>query len=276
MEPTNTLRVAVCQMTSVDDTAQNLQQVVQLLESIKKQGGAQIAFFPENCLYMRLKEGEAIPGLSLHDSVFREAEKLAAEFKIDLHIGSVPLRLEDGKLYNSSVLIPREGGARASYQKMHLFDITLEGQLPIRESDVFTHGQEAKVIESHGWCLGQTICYDLRFSELFHRYVKQHVDVILVPSAFLVTTGQAHWEVLLRARAIESQSFIIAAAQAGLHHGLHGGRRETYGRSLVVDPWGKILWEAASLAPEARVLDLTRQNLDQVRRQIPMKNHRRI
>jgi deaminated glutathione amidase len=276
VEVSSALRVAVCQMTSVDDAALNLQQMSELLESVATQGGAQIAFFPENCLYMRLKEGEAIPGLSLQDEVFRQAEKMAAKFDIDLHFGSVPLRLSGDKLFNSSVFIPAGKPAVATYQKIHLFDIALEGQAPICESDVFGHGENAKVIESHGWKLGQTICYDLRFSELFHLYVKQHVDVILVPSAFLITTGQAHWEILLRARAIESQSYVIAAAQAGVHQGASGGRRETYGRSLVIDPWGKVLWEGGGKSPEARVIDLTRQNIDQVRGQIPMKSHRRI
>ncbi len=275
MSASDSLKIAICQMTSVDDANVNLQQMETLLFQVQQGGGAQVAFFPENCLYMRIKEGEKISGFHSRDEAILRVEALAKKYKIDLHLGSIPLHL-DSKLYNCSLFVTADGVSRPTYRKTHLFDIELEGQLPIRESDVFTHGEGPKPLQIHDWNFGQTICYDLRFAELFHKYALQHVDVILVPAAFLVTTGQAHWEVLLRARAIESQAYVVAAAQAGAHQGIRGGVRETYGRSLLIDPWGKSLWEGSPAGPEVKVLELSRKRIEQVRRQIPMKNHRRV
>src|SRR6185312_9241342 len=205
-------------MTSVDDVEKNFLQCEKAIIEAAAQS-AKIIFFPENCLFMRIKEGEKILGLSVADPVFQKLSDLSKKHKIALHLGSVPLR-EDGKL-------------KLTYRKIHLFDIELEGQKPIRESDVFHQGARPEILEFEGWKLGQSICYDLRFSELYQAYAKAQVDAILVPTAFLVPTGQAHWEILLRARAIESQAFVIAAAQAGNHVGVRGGQRSTYGHSLV-------------------------------------------
>lgn len=269
------LKIAICQMTSVDNYQTNLSQIKNLLQQATREEHLDMAFFPENCLYMRLIEGARIPGLTLADQVFQELGKFAQDFAIDLHLGSVALEL-DQKLYNSSVFISKSGLATASYQKMHLFDIALQGQTPIRESDIFSHGPAPEVLTSHGWSFGQTICYDLRFSEIFCYYAKKQVDALVVPSAFLVTTGEAHWQVLLRARAIESQAYVIAAAQAGVHLGVAGGSRETYGHSLVIDPWGKILWLAKSAGPEVGRVTISQAALTAVRAQIPMKDHRRL
>lgn len=270
---TPNLRIAICQMTSVDEAEVNFVQIQKLLESAQQQGAAEIAFFPENCLYMRLKEGEKIEGFLLTDPIFERLQKLSEKYQIQLHLGSIPLRIR-GQLFNSSVLISSKE-VRPTYQKMHLFDIDLVGEKPVRESDVFSHGPGPEVLTFQNWKLGQTICYDLRFSALFNHYAKLHVDAVLIPAAFLVKTGQAHWEVLLRARAIESQCYVIAAAQAGVHRG-PTGQRETYGRSMLIDPWGQVLWEAKTLEPESQVLTLSREKLDQVRGQIPMAGHRRI
>lgn len=270
------LKVAVCQMTSVDDSTVNLFQMKNLIQEVMSKGDVDFFSFPENCLYMRLKEGEKIAGFSMSSKEFDDLSEIALKNKIALHLGSVALRL-DGKLYNSSVFINENGERSASYQKIHLFDIQLEGEKSNRESDIFSHGEGPAVLEFKGWKLGQTICYDVRFAELYHYYAKQHIDVLLVPSSFLVTTGKDHWEILLRARAIESQCYVLAAAQAGRHVSPHGaGSRETYGRSLIISPWGKILIEASSLGPEVLIYDLSRHEINRIRSQIPMKNHRRM
>lgn len=271
----DTLKVAVCQMTSIDDPEYNLIQMAELLDRIPKTSQARIAFFPENCLYMRIKEGEKIAGFKLSDPIFKKVEDLAQANRVALHLGSVPLVIDD-KLFNCSVFIGEDGKARPTYRKNHLFDIELLGQTPIRESDVFSRGDGPSSLAVYGWSFGQTICYDLRFSELYSKYALEGVDVLLVPAAFLVKTGQAHWEVLLRARAIESQCYVIAAAQAGSHFGVNGGQRETYGHSVIIDPWGKIEWIGSSGSPEVGVFDLVKSKIDQVRLQIPMKNHRRV
>jgi predicted amidohydrolase len=267
------LAAILCQMTSTDDVESNFRQIERLLQSVPQP--ADIAFFPENCLYFRMVEGQTIPGLDFQHPVFTELKNLARDKKISLHLGSVPLR-EGEKLTNASVLVTKDGQVEATYRKMHLFDITLEGDKPIRESDVFHYGPSPSVLTVKDWQLGQTICYDLRFSELFSVYAKQKVDAILVPSAFLVKTGQAHWEILLRARAIESQCYIIAAAQAGAHRNPQGHGRETYGHSLVVSPWGQILVQASAQQAEAHFFELESSKLETVRRQIPMHNHRRL
>ncbi len=267
------LKIAVCQMTSIDDVDENFQQMEGLIHSVPTD--FDIAFFPENCLYMRLKEGEKIPGLDLSHSVFEQLKKLASERRVSLHLGSVPLKEED-KLVNASILVTPDGAVQCTYRKIHLFDITLDGQKPIRESDVFHHGPTPAVLSMGPWKIGQTICYDLRFAELFSVYAKNSVDAILVPAAFLPQTGQAHWEILLRARAIESQCYIIAAAQAGNHVNSKGDQRKTYGHSMAIDPWGKVIAKGSSDSPEVFVLELEKAKIEAVRRQIPMQGHRRL
>lgn len=269
------LVVAAAQMTSIDDVDANLMQIEALLEDIFKSHKPRLVGFPENCLYMRVKEGEKILGFALDDEAFHKVAALAKKYDTYLHLGSVPLQLE-GHLYNSSVLVSPKGEVKSTYQKLHLFDIHLEGQKPIRESDVFRHGQRPSIIEVDGWRIGETICYDIRFAELFSQYARKEVDLILVPAAFLVKTGEAHWEILLRARAIESQSYLMASAQGGTHQGINGGVRETYGHSLVIDPWGSVIGQVEKRAVGFSVVTLSKERIDGVRRQIPMKFHRRL
>lgn len=269
------LVVAIAQMTSVDDVNTNLKQIEFLLEDVFSREQAQLVCFPENCLYFRIIEGEEIPGFTLSHPAFLALIDLAKKYNTHLHLGSVPLYVE-GLLYNSSVLITPKGEVRPTYQKVHLFDIQLEGQKPIRESDVFCHGQKPNVVEIDGWRIGEAICYDLRFAELFSLYAQQEVDVILLPAAFLVKTGEAHWEILLRARAIESQSYILASAQGGTHKGLSGATRETYGHSLIADPWGTLIGKVEGRYPGVILSKLNRSKISSVRQQIPMKSHRRL
>lgn len=268
------LGVAVCQMNSIDDVEANYHQILKLLFDVPEKK-YQLACFPENSIYMRLKEGEKVAGISLADEVFKKLSKAAADKKMWLHFGSVPLRHE-GHLSNASVLVSPDGKIEMTYQKIHLFDISLEGHVPVRESDVFKHGAEPQILQIQNWHIGQTICYDLRFSELFNWYAQHSVELILVPSSFLVPTGKDHWEILLRARAIESQAYVVAAAQAGHHMGKAGGSRDTYGHSLVVDPWGHILAEGRPEGAQTLLVELDLKRVEAVRKQIPMKNHRRL
>lgn len=269
------LVVAAAQMTSIDDVDTNLMQIEALLEDIFKNAKPRFVGFPENCLYMRITEGEKIEGFSLSHKAFSRLAELAQKYQTHLHLGSVPLFVE-GHLYNSSVLISPEGKVTPTYQKMHLFDIQLEGQKAIRESDVFRHGQKPNIIEVDGWRIGETICYDVRFAELFSQYARKEVDLILVPAAFLVKTGEAHWEILLRARAIESQSYLMAAAQGGTHKSMRSGLRETFGHTLIIDPWGAISGQVEERKVGYTVATLSKDRIDSVRRQIPMKFHRRL
>jgi predicted amidohydrolase len=270
------LKVAVCQMTAVDDVQANLRQMESLIGEVPLDSGVRLFCFPENCLYFRIKEGEAIPPFNVTDHVFADLAVIAKKRKAFFHLGSVPLQMGDF-LYNSSVIISDEGKIETSYQKIHLFDIQLTGQKAIRESDVFRHGVGPGIFVVDGWKIAQSICYDLRFAELYSQYAREHVDVILVPAAFLVKTGEAHWEVLVRARAIESQCYVVASAQAGRHMSAHGGgSRETYGNSLVVEPWGSVLVRLKAHEKQTSVCSLSKAKIEQVREQIPMAQHRRV
>lgn len=269
------MTVALCQMNSTDDVDTNLMQMESLIEKIPEASNVRLICFPENCLYMRIREGERIQGMRPSDDAFQSLQSIAKKKKTFIHLGALPLRIDD-HLYNSSVTITDQGEFVASYQKMHLFDIQLEGQAPFRESDVYRHGQKPQILEIDGWKFGQTICYDLRFSELFAWYAARDVDAFLVPASFLVKTGEAHWEVLMRARAIESQAYIIASAQGGAHRSVNGvGLRETYGNSLIADPWGKVVL-GLDETPSIQIYTLSRALIEKVRTQIPMKFHRRL
>ncbi len=271
------LDVAICQMTSVDDVAVNVQQILNLLSTLEGPT-PDLVCFPENSLYFRIKEGSTIPALDLDDERLRPLMTWAKTRGASLHLGSIPRFGGSGKLFNSSVLIGPDGVARDVYRKIHLFDVDVAGHHPVRESDVFAPGAEPSVIDIKGWKIGCTICYDLRFSELFAVYARAGVDAILIPSAFLVPTGRAHWEILTRARAIESQAYILAAAQGGLHADGRGNSRATYGHSIIVDPWGEVVETLPDDFGEKRVLRarLTRKRITQVRAQIPMSQHRRL
>lgn len=267
MTPNPTLlRIAVCQMCSTHLVADNLASMVSVLKSLDQ---VDFVSFPENCLFMRLEEGLTIPELSLSDSLWNPLQEEARRLGAVLHLGSVALKM-GGRIYNSTILIYPDGRVEAPYQKIHLFDVDVVGHVPVRESDIFARGERPAVVEVQGWKLGLSICYDLRFSPLFAHYQIQGVDAVLVPAAFLVPTGKAHWEILLRARAIETQSYVIAAAQGGSHL----GKRETFGNSLVVGPWGEVV-ARADQAPLVLRAEISKARIGEVRRQIPMSSHRR-
>ncbi|MEQ1878329.1 MAG: carbon-nitrogen hydrolase family protein [Bdellovibrionia bacterium] len=265
----STLRVIVGQMTSVDDWKSNEEQALGLLSKIKDPKTVDLVSFPENSLFLRLNEKEKMQSVDLSDPIFTRLSKFAIENKLTIHLGSVPLTAGK-KVYNATVLIGPDGKCVDAYNKIHLFDVDISGHRAYRESDTVEAGDKPSIIEIEGWKFGLTICYDLRFSNLYAYYARAGVDGILVPAAFTVPTGKAHWEVLQRARAIECQCFVIAAAQDGSHN----GKRETYGHSLVVDPWGHVL---AVHGPGQGILDVTldRAVIERVRSQIPMARHRK-
>jgi predicted amidohydrolase len=202
---------------------------------------------------------------------------LCVNQKINVHLGSIPLSEKKSsatfeKKTNCSVAVSSDGRRDFSYRKVHLFDVDVQGHNPVRESDAFQSGDQLVVWSLNGFKIGLSICYDIRFSELFSVYAEAQVDLILVPSAFLVPTGRAHWHTLLKARAIENQCFVAAAAQSGVH----SGGRETFGHSLVVDPWGHVVLDAGSQSgPVLFNVSLERQLVSKVRKQIPMNSHRK-
>lgn len=258
-------------MTSVDRLEANLQVVSKLFEQACSEG-SELVVFPENTLFFRIRSGSKVESF---DENGLDAQALKA--KVDR--AGVALMLttavqgEAGKLRNSTILFEPGQEPKAVYTKIHLFDVDVQGANPVRESEVFEHGSKPSQIQFRGWKIGLSICYDVRFAELYRSYA-QDVDLILVPSAFLVPTGQAHWHTLLRARAIETQAFVAAPAQVG-EHSSAGETRLTFGHSLVIDPWGRVLTDMES-SVGIKTLELSREAIEKVRRQIPMKAHRRL
>lgn len=271
------MRVALAQMTSVNNLDYNFQQIEKIILECDKNSAEtkpQIIFFPENSLFFRIDDGEKIQPLSVTDLIFQKLKKLSQSTQIYLHLTTAIL--DSGKVWNASVLVSPFAEPRVVYKKIHLFDIAIEGQKPIRESDVFTNGEMSTVFEIDGIKFGSSICYDIRFAELYSLYAKQTVDVILIPAAFLVKTGKAHWDVLLRARAIENQSYVLAAAQTGRHQSTTSEQsRETYGHTTAVGPWGDVI-ECRPGGLGVVLVNIDPENCRTVRRQIPMQSHRRL
>jgi nitrilase len=188
-------------------------------------------------------------------------------------IGSIPF---DGgaKPFNATVFLRPGQKPEVVYRKIHLFDVDVPGAPAVRESETFSFGPEVAIVEWRGWKIGLSICYDVRFAELYRHYGRKHVDLILIPSAFLVPTGQAHWDILVRSRAIENQCFVVAAAQSGEHVSASGEKRHTYGHSMVVGPWGE---KEVELMDDQTwgIARLEKSALEKTRARIPMDDHRR-
>lgn len=268
------LKVAVASITSIDNVDENF-RIIEKLTLQASAEKAKIIFFPENCLFMRVKERTEIASFQKDSMIIKKIQKLAAINKMIIHLGSVSFKLNN-KNYNSSLLFDSTGRLTVSYSKIHLFDIKLKGHDPIKESDVFTPGMIPSIFTYQNWKFGQSICYDIRFSELYLKYFEKKVDVLLIPAAFLKKTGECHWHVLNRARAIENQCYVISSAQSGIHKSkiYKGMSRETYGHSLIVDPWGRI--EVDLNKPNnIQIFSLERDKITQVREQIPMIQHRK-
>lgn len=261
------LKIAVAQMTSVDNLEINLSQV---LEMYGRAGDADLIVFPENTLFFRIRSGSKLECFSLQDlGLIREAvDRAGAALMLTTAMSGA-----NGKFRNSTILFEPRQAPRVVYSKVHLFDVDVTGAPPVRESEHFENGVGPSLIDFRGWKIGLSICYDVRFAELFLNYA-QKADLILVPSAFLVPTGEAHWHTLLRARAIEAQAYLAAPAQVGEHRSGEQVRR-TYGHSLVVDPWGRVLADLGEVKDLVKV-ELLKQALAKVRQQIPMEGHRRL
>jgi predicted amidohydrolase len=236
-------------------------------------GGAEMLFTPEMSGLLDRDSARAAKNLrpQEQDEVLAACRKAAADHRIWLHIGSLAVLVEDGKVANRGFIIDREGEIRATYDKLHLFDVDLPTGESWRESNVYSAGKGVVLVNGTPvGKLGLTICYDLRFPGLFARLAESDADVISVPAAFTVPTGKAHWHILLRARAIEAGLFVVAAAQVGRHE----DGRTTFGHSLVVDPWGEILLDMGE-EPGVGFADIDLKRISDVRSRIPALNHRR-
>jgi predicted amidohydrolase len=268
--------VAAVQMTSGDDVAKNLDRASFLVRRAVARG-ARLVVLPENVAWLGPEERKASlaerfdPGVEPDGPIGRFARDLSRDTGAWVLWGGVPERADGKRTYNASVCVRPDGRIEARYRKIHLFDVALADGTTLVESRSVAPGADVVTVETPVGVVGMTICYDVRFPELYRALVDKGATVLTVPAAFTVTTGRDHWHVLLRARAIESQCYVIAAAQWGAH----GGGRTTYGHALVCDPWGTILAEC----PDGEGLALTELHAERVARiraTLPSLQHRRL
>jgi predicted amidohydrolase len=265
------LPIGLVQTTTGIDPGANADRLAAAIERLAS-AGAGLVFTPEmsglldrdsSRLAARVVEEEADPTLAA-------ARNVAAGRAVAVALGSLAIRLADGRIANRAFLIGPDGAILARYDKMHLFDVDLPSGERYRESATFAAGDRLALADLQWGRLGLSICYDVRFPALYAALARAGADVIAVPAAFTVPTGAAHWEVLLRARAIETGAFVVAAAQTGRHE----DGRETWGHSLVVDPWGRILCDLGQ-APGETVLELDLARVGETRARIPAIAHAR-
>jgi predicted amidohydrolase len=229
--------------------------------------GAQYAVSPEvTVVFAENREGlSRVAGPYDNNSALQRVAGMARQHRLFLHLGSLAVALDDGRFANRSVLFAPDGSVAATYDKIHLFDATLPGVREYRESQTYRGGDKAVVTEASGFRLGLSICYDVRFAALYRALADAGAEVIAVPAAFTVPTGKAHWEVLLRARAIETGCYVIAAAQGGTHQ----NGRSTWGHSMIIDPWGEIIAQIEGDTPGVLVADLDLSKVAEARGKVP-------
>ena len=265
-------RIALFQYCTGIDPAANAQTLVAAIGEAAD-GGAEMLFTPEMSGLLDRNAERAAANLRSEDDdqVLAACREAVRHHGLWLHLGSLAVRTDEQKLANRTFVIDPAGEVRARYDKIHLFDVDLPTGESWRESAVYRPGDGAVVVEgTPAGRLGLAICYDLRFPALFVRLAEAGAETVALPAAFTVPTGRAHWEVLLRARAIEAGAFVVAAAQSGRH----ADGRETYGHSLVVGPWGEVLLDMGE-GVGVGFADIELSRVEDVRRRIPSLSHRR-
>ena len=269
------MRAALVQLNSGDDPAQNLPVTLGLIDEAVALG-AQFVLTPEvtNCVSSSRSWQQSVLQTQDQDQTLAALRDAARNHQIWLLIGSLALKTSDadGRFANRSFLITPEGEIAAWYDKIHMFDVAVSETETYHESKGYRPGDRAVVAQMPFGKLGMTICYDLRFAHLYRHLAMSGADVIAVPAAFSPATGAAHWEVLLRARAIETGSYVLAPAQTGHHAANQGRPRATYGHSLIIDPWGKVLADGG----ESRgiiTVDLEPSKVANARMSIPAMTH---
>ncbi len=265
------LPTALVQLNSGPEIAGNLNIASGLIREAAGQG-ARFILTPENTCHILSPQSEKLKTAppEMHHPALPLFSDLARNLGVWILAGSLSIKISDHKIANRSFLFNDRGDVVARYDKIHLFDVDLPNGESHRESSVVEAGDRAVVAETPWGGVGMTICYDLRFAYLFRALAKAGAGIITVPSAFTVPTGQAHWEVLLRARAIETGSFILAPAQTGTHH----NGRTTYGHSLVIDPWGRVIADGGEGVGVIRA-DLDLREIVTARQAIPALRHDR-
>lgn len=259
-------KIALAQTTSTSDFDANLAVAEAMVEEAADNGAALLAF-PEVFLYLGGRKGKLAIAEPLDGALVARFREAAAKHGLMLLLGSIHERIpeDDARVYNTSVLIADNGDLLASYRKLKLFDVSLP-EVTIKESDTIAPGDASPpVVETPIGRLGLTICFDLRFSDLYLSLRRRGAEIVFVPSNFTAPTGAAHWDVLLRARAVEGQFFVVAPAQTGKHN----PRYTSYGHSMLVDPWGEVIALAAP-GPGLTYGEIDLARLERVRAELPM------
>lgn len=271
------MRCAVVQMTSGKGVDANLAQAYGLLEQASQQD-AELVVLPEMfaCLGVT-NQYELASKRFTHDDVIKTLSAWAKQFQFTIVAGSIPLLDDDAhqseKVLAASLVFSPEGDVLGQYNKVHLFDVDVADEKGrYRESDTFIAGDKNKAVEVEGRLLGLSVCYDLRFPELYQQYQALGCEMITVPSAFTYETGRQHWEILLRARAIETQSFVLAANQVGVHE----DGRKTWGQSMIVAPNGVVLAQGDNETVQVICADLDFDFLQECRKNMPLEQHKKL
>ncbi|MEL6476474.1 MAG: carbon-nitrogen hydrolase family protein [Pseudomonadota bacterium] len=271
------MRAGLVQLNATDDPAENL-PITEALVRGAAAGGADLVLTPEvtNIVSASRTRQREVLRAEAEDPTLARLREVAAEAGIWLLIGSLALDpgKEDGRFVNRSFLVDPSGGVAARYDKIHMFDVSLGGDESYRESAGYRPGKDAVVAATPFGRIGLTICYDMRFPALYRALALAGAEILTVPSAFTVPTGRAHWEVLLRARAIETGCFVLAPAQWGPHRASRGRARETYGHSLAIDPWGRLLGDAGE-GTGVSLIDLDLSEVAKARERVPSLNNAR-
>jgi deaminated glutathione amidase len=260
---------AVVQMCSGENVEENVEVAIAQVEKAASRG-ARLVLLPENFVFLRINKETPTPTVGLDHPIVRRMQDLCRKRGIDLILGSIPVPGEAaGKFHNTSVYIGKSGEILGAYKKMHLFDIDIPGRVTLKESDFMSPGTEPCLVDAELGKVGLTICYDLRFPELYRRLTVDGARVLTCPAAFTLHTGKDHWIPLLRARAIENQVYVLAAGQWGVP----GGKRSSYGKSIIIDPWGIPLAIAADGVGIA-MAEIDFDHQDRVREGLPCGAHR--
>jgi predicted amidohydrolase len=266
-----TVTVAAVQLSSGIDSVTNVEHAIALVNEAADRGASYIQL-PEYFNYLGPSRGFADVAEPIPGPTTQRMSDVASARRVTLHLGSlIETTTTPGKFYNTSVVINATGQIVATYRKIHLFDVDVPGAIVQRESDIMTPGQELVLVKVADVRLGLSICFDIRFPELYRELARSGADVLAVPAAFNAVTGRAHWEILIRSRAIENHAFVVAAAQVGTtNEGI-----ATFGHSLIVDPWGEILAESTSAKPEVITAVLDLDEVVKRRQQIAVMDYRR-
>lgn len=261
---------AALQMTSLPDVEKNLDHAEELIDLAVRRG-AELIGLPENFAYMGEEQDKVERAQEISDRTHHFLKTMAQRYQVTLLGGGFPVPASPGRVYNTAVLVGPDGTELSRYDKVHLFDVDIPDGYKYQESNTVVPGRRLpKLYDSEQFGkIGLSVCYDVRFPELYRHLSKTGAEVLFVPAAFTAYTGKDHWQILIQARAIENTCYVIAPAQTGIHY----DRRQTHGHAMIVDPWGVILADAGS-EPGVAIAAIDPGRLSQVRRQMPSLHHR--